>query len=48
MPEQASDLGETKRGKEKRRLLIEYIRRHPEELRPIAQPSRRARAVFTK
>ena len=28
------------RGKEKRRKLLDYVRRHPEELRPLARPTR--------
>lgn len=32
------------RGKEKRRKLLDYIRRHPEELRPLARLTRRSTA----
>jgi hypothetical protein len=31
------DAGSGKRGKERRRLLLAYLRDHPEELRPVSQ-----------
>jgi hypothetical protein len=35
LPEDAKSDTETKRGKEKRRLLLSYLQEHPEELRPV-------------
>jgi hypothetical protein len=35
IPEPAGRLSEASRGKEKRRYIIEYVRNHPEELRPF-------------
>jgi hypothetical protein len=37
LPEDAKSDAETKRGKEKRRLLLSYLREHPEELRPVSR-----------
>lgn len=53
LPEAESALPEKKRGAEKRRRLLDYLRRHPEELRPItprlpadtAAPDGRSRRV---
>ena len=38
-----SDLPASGRGKEKRRGVLAYLREHPEELRPVARPSREIR-----
>ena len=37
-PQALGEQTETSRGKEKRRHIIEYVRNHPEELRPFAAP----------
>jgi hypothetical protein len=37
-PTDASHVSEHSRGKEKRRCIIEYVRNHPEELRPFDTP----------
>jgi hypothetical protein len=39
---------ETKRGKEKRRLLLAYLRDHPEELRPVLRRPHRKSPHFSK
>jgi hypothetical protein len=46
LPDLAGNHSEANRGKEKRRYVIEYIREHPEELRPFA-PSRRGSQTST-
>jgi hypothetical protein len=44
-PELAERQGESSRGREKRRHILEYVRDHPEELRPFAPPRNRTRAA---
>jgi hypothetical protein len=41
-----ADVPGARRGKEKRRRLLEYIRQHPEELRPHLRPRSRCSAAF--
>jgi hypothetical protein len=41
LPDDPCDLGpEDRRGPEKKRRLLSYLRNHPEELRPLSSPSR--------
>jgi hypothetical protein len=42
LPTAASHVAESSRGIEKRRRIIEYVRSHPEELRPFAASTRQA------
>ena len=41
-PSDPSEMGNSRRGLEKRRTLLGYLRHHPEELRPITPPERLA------
>ena len=36
LPKPSGPVSESRRGKEKRRCIIEYVRNHPEEVRPFA------------